>query len=85
MLVEAGAGAGALAEVPAGAQPGAEVELGVFGVPQPVAPSSLPPIWYERRSGVPSYQNLPLAFKSEPHQVPSITRTADSNRKISTP
>ena len=62
----------------------AEVVLGVFGISQPVAPSSVPPVWHERYSGAPLDLNL-LAFKPKSQPAPSVACTMELAGKFSSP
>lgn len=62
-----------------------ELALVVFGTWQPVALSSVPPVWHERGLGVSLDLNLPLAFEPESKPAPSVTGTTDPARKFSSP
>jgi len=79
------AGVAGSAGIPVRAQSETEVGFGVSGVSRLVALSSVPPIWHESPSGVPSDQNLPFAFKVKSRHALSVTRTTDPTRKSSPP
>lgn len=62
-----------------------ELALVVFGTWQPVAPSSVPPVWHGRGLEVSLGLNLLLAFKPESKPAPSVAGTMDPARKFSSP